>query len=386
MNMATKQVIFEEKLREYLKASKEEKGRILNSVCDITGHTRKAAIRRFRSLQLKDKSIPERRGRNWVYTNTVTAALKEVWDIAHQICAERLHPLLTEYVMVLKRDQLWNYDEQTTALLLKMSLSTAKRRVGKMEKEGGRKRRGTTKPSVLKEIIPIRQGPWENPEPGKGEVDTVAHCGHTLNGDFAYTVQYTDVATIWTCLAAQWNKGEEATRASIERTQQRLPFSLLAIDPDSGSEFINWLLKRWCDKRRIEMTRTRPYMKNDHARVEQKNYTNVREFVGYGRFDHPDAVTLLNQLYDVLEDYINFFLPSQKCIKKVRVASRYIRTYDQAQTAYQRVLAEPRINDEIKEQLRQKYATLNPKILKQKSDRLIMKLIKNQWSPTKKLR
>lgn len=386
MNMATKQVIFEEKLKEYLKANKEEKGRILDAVCEVTGHKRKSAIRRFRSLQLKDNSIPEKRGRNRVYTNTVTAALKEVWDIAHQICAERLWPQLSEYVAVLKRDRMWDYDKQTTALLLRMSLSTVKRRIEKMEKEGGRKGRSATKPSVLKEIIPIRRGPWEDPEPGKGEVDTVAHCGHTLNGNFAYTVQYTDVATIWTCLAGQWNKGEEATRSSIERIQQRLPFGLLAIDPDSGSEFINWLLKGWCDERKIEMTRTRPYMKNDHARIEQKNYTNVREFVGYGRFDHPDAITLLNQLYDVLEDYINFFLPSQKCIKKVKVRSRYIRTYDRAKTAYQRALAEPRIDETAKERLRQKYATLNPKILKQKSDRLIKKLIQNQWSPVKKLR
>lgn len=386
MNMATKQVIFEEKLKEYLKANKKERGRILDAVCEVAGHKRKSAIRRFRSLQLKDKSIPERRGRSRIYTNTVTAALKEIWGTAHQICAERLHPLLTEYVTVLKRDRMWNYDERTTELLLRMSISTVKRRIEKMEKEGGRKGRSMTKPSILKEVIPIRRGPWENPEPGKGEVDTVAHCGHTLWGDFAYTVQYTDVATIWTCLSGQWNKSEQATQAGIERIRQRLPFELLAIDPDSGSEFINWLLKGWCDERKIEMTRTRPYMKNDHARIEQKNYTNIRGFVGYGRFDHPNAVMLLNQLYDVLEDYINFFLPSQKCIKRVRVRSRYVRTYDQAQTAYQRVLAEPRVDDRIKEKLRQKYATLNPKILKQKSDQLIMKLIKNQWSPVRKLR
>jgi hypothetical protein len=386
MNMATKQVIFEEKLKEYVKASKEEKGRILNAVCSVTGARRKSAIRRFRSLQLKDKSIPDKRGRPRTYTNTVTAALKEVWDTAHQICGERLQPMIPEYVTVLKRDRMWSYDDETTSALVRMSVSTVKRRVGKMEKEGGRKGRSLTKPSILKEIIPIRRGPWEDPRPGKGEVDTVAHCGHTLWGDFVYTVQYTDVATIWTCLSAQWNKSEQATIASIERIKGRLPFPLLAIDPDSGSEFINWLLKGWCDDKMVVMTRTRPYMKNDHARIEQKNYTNVREFVGYGRFDHPDAVTLLNQLYDMLEDYINFFLPSQKCIKKERIGSRYKRTHDQAQTAYQRVLAEPRIDPKVKENLSRKYATLNPRILKQKSDRLIQKLIKNQWSPTRKLR
>lgn len=386
MNMATKQAIFEEKLEEYLATDRKGKGRILDVVCNISDVHRKAAIRCFHSLQLKDRSIPERRGRQRVYTNDVTAALKEIWDTAHQICGERLHPMIPEYVSVLKRDKMWNYDPKITALLLQMSLATVKRRVGKMEKERGRKGRGSTKPSILKEIIPIRRGPWENPDPGYGEVDTVAHCGTTLHGDFVYTVQYTDVATIWTCLAAQWNKSEEATKASIERIEKRLPFPLQGIDPDSGSEFINWLLKGWCDERKVDMTRTRPYMKNDHARVEQKNYANVREFVGYVRFDHPDAVILLNQLYDILEDYINFFLPSQKCITKIREGSRYRRTHDRAQTAYQRILVDTRISSSIKKQLQQKYATLNPRLLKQKSDQLIQKLFKNQWSPDKKLR
>ncbi len=384
--MATKQEIFQEKLAEYLTASKEEKGRILDAVCSVTGVLRKSAIRRFRTLQMKDKSIPDRRGRSRIYTNRVTGALQELCNMAHQICGERLHPMIREYIAVLKRDGMWQYDDETTTLLLQMSLATVKRRVARFEKERGRKGRAATKPSILKEIIPIRRGPWENPDPGYGEVDSVAHCGHTLHGDFAYTVQYTDVTTIWTCLSAQWNKGEEATKESIERIQGALPFPLLGIDPDSGSEFINWLLKGWCDERNIEMTRTRPYMKNDHARIEQKNYTNVREFVGYARFDHSDAVSVLNHLYDVLENYINFFLPSQKCIKKVRDGSRSVRTYDTAQTAYQRVLADPRIDSLVKEKLRQKYVTLNPKILKQKSDRLILKLIKNQWSPVRKLR
>src|SRR3989344_6414454 len=156
--------------------------------------------------------------------------------------------------------------------------------------------------------------------------------------------------------------------------KERLPFSLLGIDPDSGSEFINWNLKGWCDSEKVAMTRTRPYMKNDHARIEQKNYTNVREFVGFVRIDNPEAVQIMNELYIVLEDYINFFLPSVKCISKERIGSRYIRKYDKAQTAYQRVLAHLKISNETKEKLKTKYATLNPKLLKTKSDRLISKL------------
>lgn len=374
MTMATKQEIFQEKLEVYLQASKEEKGRVLDAVCSVTGAHRKAAIRRFRTLQRKDESQPERRGRKKTYDHRITAPVKELWDLTGRICAERLHPMIPEYVRILSRDDMWQHDATTTALLLDASCATVKRRIGsfvRIKKGGGR---GTTKPSDLKEIIPIRRGPWENPLPGNGEVDTVAHCGSTIAGDFAYTVQYTDVATIWTCLASQWQKGEEATCKSMERIEVRLPFTLRGIDPDSGSEFINWHLKGWCDRRGVVMTRTRPYMKNDHARIEQKNYQNVRHVVGYTRFDDHRHVRVLNELYDVLEDYLNFFVPSMKCVRKERVQSKTIRRYDRAQTAYERVLAHPDISLEVKEKLREKYATLNPKILKQKCDRIIGKL------------
>jgi hypothetical protein len=273
---------------------------------------------------------------------------------------------------------MWKHDEDSTRLLLKVSLGTFKNRIAGFENIKKRGGRGTTKPSNLKEIIPIRRGPWDNPPPGKGEVDTVAHCGYTISGDFSFTVQYTDVATIWTCLSAQWNKGEEATEKSMIRIKSRLPFDLLGIDPDSGSEFINWNLKHWCDRYGIIMTRTRPYMKNDHARIEQKNYANIRNVVGYTRLDDSRHVAVLNELYEVLEDYINFFIPSLKCIEKVRILSRRIRKYGTAQTAYQRVLAHPDVKPEVKERLRHKYTTLNPLILKQKCDQILKKLFKIQ--------
>ena len=371
MTMATKQEIIKDKLSEYCKASTKEKSSILDVLEDVTGMHRKALIRRLKTLQLRSVGYEDNRGRPVVYGKAVSAALKEVWDMTHRICAERLHPMIREYVTVLSRDGMWKHGDEVTGLLLSMSLGTVKNRIDAFEhiKAGGG--RSTTKPSHLKEIIPIRRGPWENPHPGYGEVDTVAHCGGTLIGDYAYTVQYTDVATIWTCLAAQWNKGEEATTNSMASIRERLPFQLRGIDPDSGSEFINWHMKGWCDERSVEMTRTRPYMKNDHARIEQKNYTNVRQFVGYVRIDNLDVVEIMNELYKTLEDYINFFIPSMKCIEKMRIGSRYVRRYDMPRTAYQRVLEHPAIDESAKERLRTKYVTLNPRVLKQKSDRLL---------------
>lgn len=378
MTMGTKQEIFREKLAAYVAADNAGKGGILNAVCAVTGCHRKAAVRRFGTLAKRDTAARrERRGRKTVYGKGATCALHELWDMASRICAERLHDEIPAYVRVLERDRMWRHGEATTALLLRMSLGTMKARIATFENAKKRGGRGTTKPSDLKEIIPVRRGPWENPLPGNGEVDTVAHCGPTIAGDFVYTVQYTDVATIWTCLSAQWQKGEAATVQSIERMRNYLPFPLKGIDPDSGSEFINWHLAGWCRNRKITMTRTRPYMKNDHARIEQKNYANVRRFVGYTRFDDARHVAVLNGLYNVLEDYLNFFVPSVKCVRKERMVGRAgtKRIYDGAKTAYARVLEHPGIADDVKERLRQNYATLNPKVLKDECDRLVRKLL-----------
>ena len=376
--MATKQAILKEKLRDYLKADKAGKGRLLDQVGGVTGMNRKAIIRRFRSLQLTDSAKVERRGRRIVYGSTANAALKEIWLLFEGLCAERLRPHLSEYIMLLKRDGIWQYDQPTTELLLQMSLGTMKKRIsflatGKKAKAG----QGSTKPSSIKEIVPIRRGPWENPAPGSGEVDTVAHCGTSLIGDYAYSLQYTDVATIWTCLSAQWNKGEKATLTSMVRIKNRLPFPLKGIDSDSGGEFINWRLNAWCQSQGIFFTRTRPYYKNDHGRIEQKNYVNIRKFLGYVRLGETSKVKLMNELYDCLEDYINFFLPSMKCLRKERIGSKYKRIYDTPQTAYQRVLNHPDINQEIKDRLKAKYAILKPKDLKEQIELLSGRILHN---------
>ncbi len=364
-------------MAEYLQAGKEEKSRILDHLQAVSKLHRKAIIRRLKQLQSGPMPDSERRGRKEVYHQRVTIALKDIWQTANGICAERLQPAIADYVKVLRRDRMWPHNEETTKLLLAMSLGTMKNRIAAFIKIRSGPGWSTTKPSSLKEIIPIRRGPWENPDPGQGEVDTVAHCGSSLRGDYAYSVQYTDVATIWTCLSAQWNKGEKATRESLERIKRRFPLTLLGIDPDSGGEFINYLIKDWCDTQTpaIVITRIRPYHKNDHARIEQKNYVNVRQFLGYARLDDARQIKLMNELYDCLEDYINFFLPSVKCLKKERTGSKYRRVYDQAQTAYQRVLAHEKIATVVKTQLQAKYATLNPRILKRKIDALKRKIL-----------
>ncbi|NCU42540.1 MAG: hypothetical protein EOM19_07575 [Candidatus Moranbacteria bacterium] len=250
-----------------------------------------------------------------------------------------------------------------------------KNRIEKFQKKARKDRSTTTRPSNLKELIPVRRGSWLNPIPGYGEIDTVVHCGSTLLGNMGYTVHYSDIATMWSEWNAQINKGQMRTRESIEAMQKRLPFKMLGLDPDSGSEFVNWHLYEWCKENNIELSRSRPNHKNDNAHIEQKNYTNVRNFFGYARIDEQWQVDLMNQLYaGPLRLYVNFFQPSVKCIKKERIGSRYRRKYDKAQTPYQRVMAHKKISPEIKEELSVIYGSLSPLKLKREIDTIVKEI------------
>jgi hypothetical protein len=372
MNMTTKKDIFARYLSEYLKTSKERKGEILDHVCDVVKNHRKAAIRKFRVLQLRDSSLPERRGRRTYYTPDSVAALKTVWEAASEVCGELIHPIISEYVEIFQRDKSWKHSSAATEKIRRMSEATVKRKVGGFLK--ARKRRkgmSATKPSQLKEIIPVFTGPWQDKPPGYGQIDTLVHCGSSLLGDMVYSVNYTDVNLLWISLAAQWNKGEKATKESLQRIKKKVPFKISGMHPDTGGEFINYNLKNWCDEEKIELTRSRPGHKNDNAYVEQKNGHVLRRFLGYTRLDCPDVVPLMNELFDKLELYLNHFIASRKCLEKVRIGSRYKRRYDKGKTPCQRLLAHPDIDTEIKERLRQVHVILNPLRLKNEVDKLI---------------
>jgi hypothetical protein len=376
MNMITKNNIFIRYLDEYLKADNQRKTKILNYVCDIVSMHRKAAIRKFKRLQMKGGTLTEKRGRKLYYTPDVTPALKTIWEASSEICGELLHPVIDEYISIFKRDGMWNYSEAATAKLLEMSEATAKRRVGNfMKGKVTSHGKSATKPSYLKEIIPIFMGPWQDKPPGYGQVDTVVHCGASLLGDMAWSVNYTDVCTLWVSFVAQWNKGQHATRNSLKRIKEKVPFKIKGMHPDTGGEFINWVLKSWTDEESIELTRSRPNHKNDNAYVEQKNGHVIRRFLGYTRLDTIRVIKPMNKMYDLLEVYLNHFVPSKKCLKKTRIGAKYKRVYDRAKTAYNRVLEHPEIPNEIKEKLRTEHAQLNPLLLKKKIDNLIKEIL-----------
>jgi hypothetical protein len=377
--MKTKNEIFSRYLGEYIKSTVERKGEILTIVSDATQMHRKAAIRKFKRLQLKGVPLYENRGRKATFTPDSIAALKVIWEAASEICGELLHPIIKEYVDVLQRDRLWQNTPDATDKLLCMSEATVKRKVGSfMKARRASKGLSATKPSNLKEIIPIFTGPWEVKPPGYGQVDTVVHCGSSLLGNMAFTVNYTDVSLLWVSFSAQWNKGQQETRNSLMRIKGKVPFKIFGMHPDTGSEFVNWFLKGWCEQNDIELTRSRPNHKNDNAYVEQKNGHVIRRFLGYTRIDCQRAIAVMNRMYDKLEMYLNHFVPSRKCVEKIRIGSRYKRKYDKSKTAYQRVLNHPKIEQSVKDRLIAEHEVLNPLLLKQEIDKLISEIFNIQ--------
>ncbi|PIQ92626.1 MAG: hypothetical protein COV70_00160 [Parcubacteria group bacterium CG11_big_fil_rev_8_21_14_0_20_39_22] len=373
--METKNNIFEEYLGEYLKAGKDKKTKILNHVCFVTKMHRKAAIRKFRDLQLHDPYKEEKRGRSEYYGLDVTVALKAVWEAGNEVCGELLFPVINEYIDILVRDKLWSHGDTATSKLRAMKLATVKRRVGNFLKARG-KRSGVsaTRPSHLKHIIPTFNGPWKELPPGNGQIDTVLH-NNTLLGDAVYTLNYTDSATCLCVPRAQWNKGQEATLESMKEIKQRLPYLWLMAHPDTGSEFINYLAKDWFEQNDIKFTRSRPGRKNDNMYVEERNGHVIRKMVGYINLTCRETVDALNDYYDVMTPYLMHFVTVRRMIGKEKDNSKYKRIYEKIpKTPYQRILEHTTITEDVKEKLRQDHLKLNPLILKKEMEKRLKKV------------
>lgn len=372
MNTQHKKGVFEEKCEEYWKASKKRKGVILSSLVEVTGLKRKSCIKRLRKLQTKDPARQEQRGRPRYYTPDVIAALHDVWEIGSEACGENLHSQINEYIDILIREEEWKHDDLATGKLRKMSLGSVKHYVGNFTRTrrnfGGK---GTTEKSSVISMVPVRMDGWDKAEAGVTQVDSVAHCGDTVAGDYAFTVNGTDVATLWGTRRSQWCKGQEATKTSLEAMRNDSPFPWTEIHPDSGNEFINLLCIEYAKSSDIRMTRSRPYHKNDNCFVEEKNGHVVRTYVGYARLDAIETVDALNDLYDVLTPYLNHFIASRRIISKQRIGAKWkVKREKVSKTPYQRVLERSDVSEEVKDKLRKEHYLLNPAKMKIEIDRL----------------
>jgi len=347
----------------YARARGRERERILDEFVASTGYNRKYAIHLLHHPPGERRRQKRRKPRR--YNAKVEFALLDVWKVANRIAAKRLVPCLKDFVEALERHGELRLDPETRALLLSMSISTADRLLRPHRTRPRGRGLATTKPgSLLKKGIPVRTfADWDDARPGFVEVDLVAHCGQSTAGQYLNSLVMTDIATCWTECLAVLNKSQRQVGKAIVAARQRFPFPLLGIDSDNGSEFINANLLRYCTQEGITFTRSREYRKNDQAHVEQKNWSVVRQFVGYDRYTGTTVLRQLEALYQPLRLYINFFQPVLKLVAKERVGTRVQKHYDIAKTPYQRVLECEQVSAESKRRLRELQLTLNPAAL-----------------------
>jgi hypothetical protein len=384
------QAVIEENVPKYIKASIKEKSAIVSSIVEVSGMHRKAVVRALnRERKRSNWQPPPKLGRPKKYTAETEAALAFIWEQYDYPCAERLKDEVPEAIRIFVRDGMWDYSEQATEQLWDMSLGSMKVRTTAMaQKKGLLRGQSTTRSSAVLKAVPVFFGSWADKPAGNGQIDSVVHSGPKLMGSMAYTVNYVDVATYWQEPVAQLNKSERATIRSMETIKDRLPFPLLGMHPDSGSEFINKLALPWFKANGIKPSRSRPHKKNDNCYIEQRNLVVVRKYVGYERYDCQQAVDAMNALYKVLRLYINFFQPTFKLVEKRKVVTKadgvkqvkksYRRVYDGVKTPYRRVLARGDVDQAVKDALTAQYETLNPKVLRDTIHTLTSKLERTQ--------
>lgn len=345
---------------EYAAAAKKRKGEILDALCEATGWNRKHAMAALRSLP----TARQRRGRKRkkTYGPNEEVALVRVWKLSGFLSSKRLAPFLGEFLDALERHGELALPEPTRSRLAGMSAATADRLL-KRHRSAHPRPPGATRPgAMLKAQVAVRRGTeWDDARPGFCEVDTVAHCGGAMRGEFLWTLTLTDVATGWTELAALRSRGQAETLARLKGVRARLPFALLGLDSDNGTEFLNHHLLGFCQEEGIRFTRCRPYVKNDQCRVEQKNGAVVRRHAGYGRYDTEAQHALLARMYGLLRLLVNFFEPSA-------------RGKERALTPYRRLLASGALGEEKAAEMRAAYEALNPAALRRDLDRAKMEL------------
>lgn len=365
LSMAERRAVTKQMAARYRTASKGEKGRMLDELCALTGWTRRHA-RRALAQAASGKAAPARRPRPRTYGPEVFEPLRFVWATLGGPAGKRLAPFMSEAVQALERHGELELSPPVRAKLCSVSASTIDRMLAPERARLRVKGRSGTKPgSILKRQIPIRTfAEWDDRRPGFCEVDLVAHDGGDPNGHFCHTLDLVCVATGWTEPRALVTKAQRWVREALEDVEGSLPFPLLGLDSDNGSEFINIELLAWCEDREITFTRSRPYRKNDNCFVEQKNWPVVRQSVGYARYDTPAELEMLAELYRHLRLYVNFFQPQMKLVSKTRRGAVVAKRFDVARTPYRRVLGSSHVAEEAKAKLTAIYLELNPAELK----------------------
>lgn len=343
---------------------RKARGKLLDEFIAITGWERKHANKVLLGKRRR-KGRRGKRGAPKKYGEELTRVLKSCWLAMEQPCGKRMKDMIPLWSKHLDcpeaiRDQLGG-----------ISAASIDRLLQDFKTKGGKRIRPPKPASAVKALVEVRAQSWDTTETGWTEVDTVAHCGGDMGGDFIWTMTSVEIASGWTELRAVWNRGQHASLEALESIWESQPFDLLGVDSDNGGEFLNFHLYHWLKKHGIHQTRSRPYFKNDQAYVEQKNYTHVRQFLGYERLEHRELVDGLNELLKHWSLWRNLFCVTMKQESKRREGSRQIRRHEKkGRTPAQRLIESGELGKEEEQKLERQMAELNPFALRKEIRRL----------------
>lgn len=376
-NSAKKEYLREIRERYFL-ATKSERSIILNEFCAVCGFNRKYAIR---LIYKKEFAYTKRKGRPKKYFSTaILEFLKILWIVTNLACSKRLKAAVPLWLPHYEKHHKNNITDKEHNLLLEISPSTIDRLLKKLKSKYKKFGLSTTKPgSLLKKQVPIKLNQWDESKPGFIEADTVAHCGNTASGQFVWTLNIVDIATGWTEQRALWGKGQRGVFEALKNIREILPFKILGFDCDNGGELLNYMLLEYFTNKKqpVQYTRSREYKKNDNAHIEEKNWTHIRQFIGYQRFDKIETVDMLNDLYlTEWRFYLNFFIPAFKLIEKKRDGAKIIKKFSNPLTPYQRLMASDFIKTSVKKELTKTFNSLDPFMLESRLKNKIKNILK----------
>jgi hypothetical protein len=364
--MKMKTVSREEQLeklrRHYQGRGAQGKAQLLDLVCEEYGYHRKHAIRLLNAVPQPKQSPP---GPEPKY-EPILEIIEQIWSAGEQPCGKRLVEMLPLWLPHYQR-RYGRLLPGQRRLAQAISAATLDRLLAPRRAQWPLRGLSGTKPgSLLRQQIPLAGEVWNEQRAGFMEADSVAHCGRSLAGSFIWSLTFTDLASTWTSGRAVWNRGYAGVLEQTRQVEAQLPFALLGLDFDNGTEWLNWHLIRYLHERTqpVRVTRSRPYHSDDNAHVEQKNWMWPRQLLGYGRLEDEQLVQPINDLYEQLWGPLhNFFLPSMKLVQKWREGARWRRRHDRPQTAYQRLLQMGILSRKKHRELRDLYQSLDPFVL-----------------------